>query len=312
MDADDPVSADDLWWSWAVLAASPDLLPGDMSMSLDEDEHVLSLDRAGGAGWLRMQRLRGGRALLWGHTSDAPLHDDSVLEGVPDWASSDAVRRSSDELTPEFLAWYAHGEWDTNTSDRWDDSLHLFDVMRTAPRADVRAAREGRAEHPLLVAARDAAALVTQGSMRRRLADQIHRQMRDACEADRSLPDRPTLLVQWLRIAQPSYPFQHVVRVEEGVVKPVHTVPRLTAATTQRLTSVLQQVYRDEASDDAGAWLIARVLYDGVRVTLERAFDSLPPWFRAEPPSLGVLTWEMRQRTQRWRPAWTSLLPERP
>jgi hypothetical protein len=311
--ADDQVSADDLWWSWAVVAASADV-PEDLALALDEDEHLLSLDHRGG--WLRMQRLRGGRALLWGRTSEGPvpLHagPSDLLAGLPDWARSDAVRRSCDEQPPEFVAWYAHGEWDTNTTDRWDDSLPLFDVMRTAPRELVRAARNGETDDPLLVAARGAAPLTSQQSMRHRIATQIYDQMRDACEADRGLPDRPTLLVQWLRIAQPSYAFQHVVRVEEGIVSTVHTVPRLTAETTRRLTGVLQQVYRNEAAEDAGAWLLARVVFDGARITLERAFDSLPGWFKADPPSLGALTWEMRQRTQRWRPAWASLLPERP
>jgi hypothetical protein len=310
MDADDQVSADDLWWSWAVVAsrAGPS---ADVKVSLDEHQHVLRLDH--GDGWLRMQRMRGGRALLWGRTSDSPVplrrSPDDVLRGVPDWVASDAVRSSCAEQAPEFLAWYAHGEWDTNTTDRWDDSLHLFDIMRTAPREDVRAARDGDADHPLLVAARGAAPLASQDSMRRRLATQIHRQMRDATEVDRGLPDRPALLVQWLRIARPAYAFHHLVRSEEGVVKPIHTVPRLTAETTRRLTAVLQQIHGDEASDDSGAWLVARVRYDGVRVTLERAFDSLPAWFKAEPPSLGALAWEMRQRTLRWRPPWTSLLP---
>lgn len=308
--ADDQVSADDLWWSWAVVAARPDL-PEGTAMGFDEEEHVLSLDR--GDGWLRMQRMGGGRALLWGRTSDSPIplqrRPEDVLVGVPDWADSDAVRRSCAERAPEFLAWYAHGEWDTNTTDRWDDSLHLFDIMRTAGRDEVRAARAGEADHPLLVAARGAAQLSSQHRMRRRLAIQIHRQMRDTHEADRGLPDRPTLLVQWLRIAVPPYPFQHVVRVDQGEVTPVSTVPRLTADATRRLTSVLQQVHGAEASDESGAWLIARVVYDGVRITLERAFDSLPPWFRAEPPSLATLAWEMRQRTPRWRPGWSLLLP---
>jgi hypothetical protein len=309
MDPDETVSAEDLWWSWAVLAACPEGLPAGVRVALDEREHVLSLDH--GDAWLRMQRLRGGRALLWGRTSDSSP-EDSALDGVPDWVGSDAVRRSSAARPPEFLAWYAHGEWDTSTTDRWDDSLPLFAIIRAAPHDLVRAARRGETDHPVLVAARSAAPLSTQGSMRRRLAQQVHRQMRDATEVDRGLPDRPTLLVQWLRIVRPAYPFQHVVRVEEGVVAAVHTAPRLDSETAQRLTSVLQQVYRDEAGDDSGAWLVARVRHDGTRITLQRAFDSLPGWFRAAPPGRAALTWEMRQRCARWRPAWAALLPDQP
>lgn len=312
-DAGEDVSADDLWWAWAVLATRTDL-PRDVRVHLDETEQVLALDQ--GAGWLRMQRLQGGRALLWGRTSGStvrPLHHEpeDVVAGVPDWASSDAVRRSSAAEDPEFLAWYARGEWDTSTTDRWDDSLHLFDLFRRVSVAEVRAAREGRTDHPLLTAARRAAPLADQDTIRRRIATQVHRQMADADERDRNLPDRPMLLTQWLRIVQPHYAFTHVVRVVEGVVEPVATVPRLAAAAARRLDAVLQQVYRHETADDSGGWLLGRVKYDGARIRLDRAFDSLPPWFRAEPPSLDALTWEMRQRTRRWRPAWTGLLPER-
>jgi hypothetical protein len=51
------------------------------------------------------------------------------------------------------------------------------------------------------------------------------------------------------------------------------------------------------------------VRFDGARITLDRAFDSLPPWYAGTGPTLRALSWEMQQRSRRWRPAWATLLP---
>ena len=79
------------------------------------------------------------------------------------------------------------------------------------------------------------------------------------------------------------------------------------------LTNVLARLHRDEATEDSGAWLFARVTSDGVVVRFDRAFDSWPPWYQVrhvtDGPSLEALAWEMAQRTQAWVPAWASLLP---
>ena len=72
MEADDLASADDLWWSWAVLATS-DRLPDGATAELDQDEHVLSYSY--GDSWACMQRIGGGTLPLavidYAHTPDA-------------------------------------------------------------------------------------------------------------------------------------------------------------------------------------------------------------------------------------------------
>lgn len=308
MDADATVSADDLWWSWAVIATRPDQ-PEGIQVGLIEDDHVLTVDH--GDSWLRMQRLTGGRALLWGRTKQPPTEEVDVLADAPDWASSDAVWRSTNHQAPEFLAWYAHDEWDSNSpGDAWEDSLHLFDIMRTADRDEVRAARAGETDVPLLKAAAGRANLSSQGALRKRIRTQIHQQMRDAAEVPRDLPPRPMMLERWRRVSQPAFAFFHVVAAREGTVVPLSTVPSLPREIWTSLTNVLQHLYQVESGEDSGAWLLARVAYDGQRITLDRAFDSLPVWFDGKGPRLAVLTWEMRQRTSSWRPGWSRLLPD--
>jgi hypothetical protein len=94
---------------------------------------------------------------------------------------------------------------------------------------------------------------------------------------------------------------------------PAPTNTRLPAPVVRTLTNVVGSLHRDEASEESGAWLFARVTSDGVMVRFDRAFDSWPDWFQvhhaSDGPSLEDLAWEMGQRTPQWRPAWASLLP---
>ena len=79
------------------------------------------------------------------------------------------------------------------------------------------------------------------------------------------------------------------------------------------LRHVLEHLHRQEASEDHGAWLFARVHSDGAVVRLDRAFDHWPRWWRAAGPgqghSLADLRWEIDQRAEAWRPAWSALVP---
>jgi hypothetical protein len=310
MEADDLASADDLWWSWAVLADA-DLLPEDAASELDTDEHVMHYRL--GDSWASMQRISGGRAVIWGRVSeaatDAVTARIDVLSGAPDWASSDAVWRSIRVTRPGFLAWYSRDGWDTSTTGMFDGVIDLLAPLLRADPRRVAAARAGDTDSLLLKEAHGVARVAAQGTIRNRLKEQIHRQMRDTVERDRRLPERPTLLARWARITDPRVPFEHVVCVDEGeLVALTHDLP-LSDAATASLTNVLHELHRAEAGDDSGAWIAARVRFDGARITLDRAFDSLPSWYIGQGPSLRALGWEMHQRTPRWRPAWATLLP---
>src|SRR5215217_2521135 len=151
MEADDLASADDLWWSWAVLADAG-LLPEGATTELDTDEHVLHY-RVGGSR-ASMQRIGGGRAVLWGRVDDAVR--DAVgerldpLGGAPDWARSDAVWRSIRITRPGFLAWYSRDGWDTSTTGMFDGVVDLLTpLLRADPRL-VAAARAGATDSLLL------------------------------------------------------------------------------------------------------------------------------------------------------------------
>jgi len=310
MEADDLASADDLWWSWAVLADSG-RLPQGATSELDVDEHVLHYRL--GDSWTSMQRIGGGRAVLWGRVAeaarDAVTDRLDVLAGAPDWASSDAVWRSIRVTRPGFLAWYSRDGWDTSTTGMFDGVVDLLSPLLRADPRQVEAAKGGTTDSVLLKEAHGVAHVAAQGTIRNRLKVQIHRQMRDTVERDRGLPERPTLLARWARIAEPVVPFELTVLVEEGQLVAATDHLPLPDATAQSLTNVLHDLHRAEAGEDSGAWIVARVRYDGLRITLDRAFDSLPDWYAGTGPTLRALTWEMQQRSRRWRPAWATLLP---
>ncbi len=267
-----------------------------------------------GESWASMQRIGGGRAVLWGRVGgavrDAVSERVDVLAGAPDWASSDAVWRSIRVTRPGFLAWYSRDGWDTSTTGMFDGVVDLLaPLLRADPRL-VAAAKAGSTDSVLLEEARGVAHVAAQGTIRNRLKDQIHRQMRDTVERDRGLPDRPTLLARWARVAEPWPPFVHVVLVDEGGELATVLDPPLSSALKVSLSNVLHELHRSEAGEESGAWIAARVRFDGTRISLDRAFDSLPVWCNGAGPTLRTLSWEMQQRSPRWRPAWATLLPD--
>ena len=312
MEADDLASADDLWWSWAVLADAG-LLPKGASTELDTDEHVLHYRN--GDSWTSMQRIGGGRAVLWGRvddaTQDAVTERVDVMAGVPDWARSDAVWRAVRVTKPGFLAWCSRDGWDTSTTGMFDGVIDLLAPLLRADPHLVSAARAGTTDSVLLKEAQGLAHVAAQGAIRNRLKVQIHRQMRDTFERDRGLPERPTLLARWARVAEPWPPFEYAVAVDDGgQLRAVSDDTPLIETLMQSLTNVLNELHRAEAGEESGGWLAARVRFDGSRIVLDRAFDSLPSWYAGTGPTLRALTWEMQQRSARWRPAWATLLPD--
>lgn len=310
MEADDLASADDLWWSWAVQATG-DRLPEGAQVALDAEEHVLSYSY--GDSWACMQRIGGGRAVMWGRAAgsvrDAISAHLDVLEGAPDWASSNAVWRSIRTTKPGFLAWYSRDGWDTSTTGMFDGAVELLTPLLRADPHQVADARAGSSDHELLAAARGVAHVSAQGAIRKRLRSQIHRQMRDTVDRDRGLPERPTLLARWLRVSDPGISFKYTVLVDQGELVPLGDAPWLPEALQVSLANILGELHRSEAGEESGGWIAAQVRVSAGRITLARAFDGLPPWYTGKGPTLRALTWEMRQRTSKWRPAWATLLP---
>ncbi len=310
MEADDLASADDLWWSWAVLAAG-DRLPEGASADLDVEEHVLSYSY--GDSWACMQRIGGGRAVIWGaaggSTRDAISTHLDVLDGAPDWASSNAVWRSIRTTKPGFLAWYSRDGWDTSTTGMFDGVVDLLTPLLRGDPHLVAGARDGSSDDALLRNAHGVAHVAAQGAIRKRLRSQIHRQMRDTPERDRGLPARPTLLARWYRVSEPGISFEYTVLVDEGDLVPLGDAPWLPEALQVSLSNILRELHHGEAGEESGAWIAAQVRVAGGRITLARAFDSLPPWYTGKGPTMRALSWEMQQRSAAWRPAWATLLP---
>jgi hypothetical protein len=318
--------AEDLWWSWVVLAAQRRAI-GGASCRFDPQDRVLALDAADGS-WLRMQRSHGSRATLWGRSARASATAPDARRTAPDWALSEATEAG----TPTFLAWHAHGEWDTSAPCHDEGVVHLLRPLLTIDPRTTERARAGRLSASALTPYADRRhledalelvrlagvevprrAAMSGGSVACLLRDQIHRQMRDAHETPRVLPKRPIALVQWNRVAGPPGPFEYAVTALRDRIVPASTNPAMTGPAELSLTNVLGTLHRDEARDDWGAWLFARVTSDGIAVRLERAFDSWPAWHQVsapgEGPSMEDLAWEMHQRSPAWRPAWASLLP---
>ena len=323
MEPDDLPDPGDLWWSWVVLAALHRAV-GDERCVLDERLRMLHLETGDGS-WVRMQRTLGSRAVVWGRSLLAPPAPADAREAAPDWALTEALEGPR----PTFLAWFAHGEWDTSSPGADEGAAHLLRPILTVDPRAAELARAGRldadalarwtdGEHleaaaELAQRARTTAPTGSVGAVRARLRDQIHDQMRDAQERDRMLLQRPPVLVRWLRASGPRARFEYAVMMtrQRTVVSP--TSSSLSEPVARSLANVLTGLHSEEAGEQSGAWLFARVVSDGVVIVLERAFDSWPEWFQVrhvdQGPSLEDLAWEMQQRSAAWRPLWASLLP---
>ena len=323
MEPDELPEPEDLWWSWVVLAALH-AATGNDTCGFDAGNRVLHLDSSDGS-WLRMQRTLGTRTTLWGRSSQAPPAPPDARHGAPDWALTEAT----EDRRPSFLAWHARGEWDTSSPCNDEGAIHLLRPILTVDPRAVEAVRRGEADPDTLArwsngthleAAAELVRLASAnpprtptGGVRARLRDQIHDQMRDADERDRMLIQRPPSIVQWSRVNGPGFPFSYAVMAVHNRLTPAPSNSRLPEASVRTLTNVLRNLHRDEASEESGAWLFARVTSDGVVVGFDRAFDSWPEWYPvhhvSQGPTLDDLAWEMAQRSPRWRPAWASLLP---
>lgn len=321
VDLDGLPEADELWWRFALLAAI-DISAARGGFKHDPENQVLTC--IGAAGQVSMQRLYNGRVVLWGRAEGSA----SVGEwaGIPGWATSDAVHDSLDEMGATFLVWHARDGWESAIADLDLDGA-LTPLLDSAIDARaISAASSGAlddetlqdlgagdltvARQVLKAAAGEAPPI--QGTVRHLLAQEIEAQMRRTRERDRLLPQRPVPLVRWTTVAKPPAGFTYAVRASaHGLIRMNDFVPRLAPDSLRSLTHVLAQLYVDETTEAGGAWLFARVRFNGVQAHLDRAFDSRPLW-ASQAPSLEELSAEMDRRDIAWRPAWASLLPPTP
>ena len=324
VDPDALIHPDDLWWPMVLLAARH-VVDEDGGGSLDVDESCVCLN--GVDNYVQLQRFRGERAVLWGRVGD---HEGPPLEDVPDWANTDRLNQAVRKRGVNYVAWFAHGEWDGVTSAARGAPELLLSRMPSVDPDVVEAARESnydcealrdflgaepREIVDLLRSAGSELPAPMGGSVSGRLLHQIHEQMRDASEADRELIQRPAVLVQWSRVNGPPPPFEYAVMAARNQLVPATTNTRFSTTATRSLTNVLHRLRHDESGDDYGAWLFARVWHDGRMLHFDRAYDSWPSWYQVRQPSQGPsmadLAWEMDQRSPQWRPLWASLLPQR-
>ncbi|MGI9156167.1 MAG: hypothetical protein ACR2FG_05960 [Marmoricola sp.] len=336
-----------LWRRWVLLAAGHAALgrPGCEIQRHDGCGHLE--DDAGR--WLRMRRLAGNRAILWGHDPDdavsAGLEAD-LLDSAPDWAY-DADRAQSDSAWREVghLAWHAHGSW-SSTPDQLsagteallstvgtDEALHswwratwpdasddqLAVVLRkpeaTALAAVVGGAAASRAARQVGLG-RSWAGHQLSDTAASHLRAQIYAQMRSADElVDRGHPKRPTLLRQWARVNLAGTPFRHAICAVGAGSAPllVGSVDNdgLRKEGKRSLENVLNELRMLETDEQSGAWLFVKVSCDGRSVAMDRRYDGWPGWYLAPAagPSLAGLHLEMAQRAPDWRPPWSTLLP---
>jgi hypothetical protein len=322
VDLDALPEADQLWWHFAILAAVGISGTGEQRFSHEPDNQVLTY--TGDTTQVSMQRLYNGRVVLWGRAENGEATGEWA--GIPGWATSDAVHDSLDKMGATFLLWHARDGWESATTDP-ELATVLAPILDSGIDADfIAAARSGSLEddrlsamgagdlvlaHNVLKAASGEAPPI-QGTVRHLLALEIEAQMRRTRDRDRLLPQRPVPLVRWTTVAKPPAGFTYAVRASGGgLIRMNDFVPRLPVEALHSLSNVLDQLYLDETTETGGAWLYARVRFNGVQAHLDRAFDSRPLW-ASQALSLEELTDEMDRRDIGWRPAWASLLPPTP
>lgn len=335
-----------LWRRWVLLAAGFAAL-GRTGCEIRRTDGCGSLMDEQGS-WVRMRRLAGNRAIIWGHHPGLAVDhglECELLDSAPDWAyDADRAAAWRDDAVG-YLAWFAHQSWsstpdptpvgleallvrigsDQVVHDWWraawpDLPAERLDVVLQEPEATTLAGVVGAA------AATRAARQVALGrswvdhqisdAAASHLRGQIFAQMRGARElTDRGHPKRPTLLRQWARVNVRGVPFRHAICAVGAGSSPqlVRAANKngLAEAEMRSLDNVLSELRMIETDEHSGAWLFARVGCDGRAVELDRRYDTWPGWYVSPGagPTLAGLHHEMAQRSPRWRPPWATLLP---
>ncbi|WP_147455958.1 hypothetical protein [Nocardioides mangrovicus] len=328
-----------LWRRWLLLAAGHAAAGSDgVEIRADGSGRLRTQD---GAGWLRMRRLAGNRAVLWAHhpcLAAGSGFREEMVDRAPDWSYDLDSAYAAQHVG--FLAWYAHGSWNSVPQPAPAAALGLLEPVASdeAVSAWWRSTWPAAEPDDLAAALVDpdrstlAAVMGTRAAARavrtlglgevwatRRLSDtatahlrsQIHAQMHAAAElGGRDEVARPNLLRQWSRVNVAR--FRHTVCAVGSATGFVHGADDvgLDDAQARSLDNVLLELRLAETDQKAGAWLFARVVGDGRSVTLERAYDGWPAWYRSSTgPSMSALVTEMDQRAPLWQPDWARLLP---
>jgi len=129
-----------------------------------------------------------------------------------------------------------------------------------------------------------------------------------------------TALVAWLREHAPggdgrcsllAYADGNSVAAQPGEFAPAGRAGGATFDGFDDLSDRVRRLRAAEAGDDRGSWLFLRVETTADTVTVERRYDSWPPWWRdngISGPWRGRLWSEVETRGPAWRPSWESLL----
>ncbi|WP_188780626.1 hypothetical protein [Marmoricola endophyticus] len=331
-----------LWRRWTLLAADH-AARGEPGAEVRRSDGCAHLDGPDGA-WLRMRRLVGDRAVLWGHhpglVSDARFTDE-MRDSAPDWAWDPDTAHAQRQIG--FLAWHAHGQWwsvpnavpapvgtmlapvssDEALVERWGglwptaDSRSLRALLQEPDRTGferlVGAPGAGRAVRQVELGASWSDHRLS-GTATANLRAQVHAQMRVSLElTDRGHPPRPPLLRQWARVHGRGTPLRHTVCAlgtgrGHGLAA-AGDDNGLTEAQLRTLDNVLVELRMAETDSHSGAWLFAQVTGDGRTVRMERAYDTWPAWYDGPGPAMADLHSEMTERSPAWRPRWSGLLP---
>jgi hypothetical protein len=163
--------------------------------------------------------------------------------------------------------------------------------------------------------------------MVRRLSDHGHDRvvwdsMRAATEIERPAPvPSPALddLVTWVRDRAPAGDGRgsllFYVDGSSASQQPGEHPPADTGIKTFRQAhDLVKRVRAEEADPRHGRWLFVRVETTATGATVDRRYDSWPPWWNDtgySGPWRGNLRAELDQRDGRWRPEWSALLDPR-
>ncbi|GAA3348025.1 hypothetical protein GCM10020358_64930 [Amorphoplanes nipponensis] len=314
-----------------LLDGAPDWLPWDDLLehaATDQLGYVLWHD---GTGWRRVDYPGGeqdGLAQTAGAVLDAEATVAELVDFVFEWGEHDVdtpgERASVRAAAGELLAAGARGDID-------GAALTALLGRLTGPAPDAAAGRAVAARGgltPGAAAPRTAAGRRPQRRRVRKLSDHEHDRLIWAAmhaEPERARPEPvPTgelgALVTWLRGRAPGGDGRCCLRVyadasslaaQPGELAPADRPGEGRFGAFGELSDLVRRLRAAEAGGEPGRWLFLRVDTTADAVTVERRYDSWPPWWQdngISGPWRGNLRSEVEARGPGWRPSWAALL----